>query len=56
MMQFFFIMLQKANGGVVMVNFYTAYINCQPGNITDDIGYATLGQVAGKKSLSQGIK
>ncbi|XP_041454046.1 dipeptidase 1-like [Lytechinus variegatus] len=36
----------KENGGVVMVNFYTKYINCPPQNVTADDGYATLAQVA----------
>nr|XP_054763318.1 dipeptidase 1-like [Lytechinus pictus] len=36
----------KENGGVVMVNFYTKYINCPPQNVTADDGYATLVQVA----------
>ncbi|XP_072013991.1 dipeptidase 1-like [Amphiura filiformis] len=36
----------KENGGVVMVNFATKYINCPPMNITDDTSYATLAQVA----------
>ncbi|XP_054748278.2 dipeptidase 1-like [Lytechinus pictus] len=34
------------NEGVVMVNFYTEYINCPPGDISDDRNYATLSQVA----------
>jgi len=36
--------LQKENGGVVMVNFYDAYINCYPINQTTP----TLAQVAGR--------
>eukprot|EP00057_Strongylocentrotus_purpuratus_P010722 XP_011665196.1 PREDICTED: dipeptidase 1-like [Strongylocentrotus purpuratus] len=48
----------KANGGVVMVNFYTKYINCPPANVTADDNYATLGQVAvqGKKNGSPFIR
>ncbi|XP_003726873.2 dipeptidase 1 [Strongylocentrotus purpuratus] len=34
------------NKGVVMVNFYTAYVNCPPGNVSDDLTYATVFQVA----------
>lgn len=34
--------MTKKNGGVVMVNFYDKYINCEPTNQTN----ATLGQVA----------
>ncbi|XP_072014131.1 dipeptidase 1-like [Amphiura filiformis] len=36
----------KKNKGVVMVNFYTKYINCPPANITADVNYANLTQVA----------
>ncbi|XP_071488261.1 dipeptidase 1-like [Diadema antillarum] len=36
----------KENGGVVMVNFYTLYINCPPGNISADTSEATLDQIA----------
>lgn len=36
----------KENRGVVMVNFYTKYINCPPANVTADDNYATLAQVA----------
>merc|ERR1711962_1769520 len=33
------------NNGVVMVNFYTKYINCPPLNKTDDVNEATMEQV-----------
>ncbi|XP_041454447.1 dipeptidase 1-like [Lytechinus variegatus] len=36
----------KENKGIVMVNFYTLYINCPPNNVTADPSYATLAQVA----------
>ncbi|XP_063951321.1 dipeptidase 1-like [Lytechinus pictus] len=36
----------KENKGIVMVNFYTLYINCPPNNVTADPAYATLAQVA----------
>eukprot|EP00057_Strongylocentrotus_purpuratus_P034965 XP_797213.4 PREDICTED: dipeptidase 1 [Strongylocentrotus purpuratus] len=36
----------KENKGIVMVNFYTYYINCPPGNVTADDTYATLAQIA----------
>nr|KAG5687969.1 hypothetical protein BaRGS_023093 [Batillaria attramentaria] len=35
--------LTKANGGVVMINFYSLYINCFPNNISEPNG--TLSQV-----------
>ncbi|KAJ8042266.1 Dipeptidase 1 [Holothuria leucospilota] len=38
--------LVKENGGVIMVNFYTVYINCPPMNITANVSEAELSQVA----------
>ena len=38
------ILFQPANGGVVMVNFYSLYINCAP----NEQPTATLSQVAGR--------
>ncbi|KAJ8042267.1 Dipeptidase 1 [Holothuria leucospilota] len=38
--------LVKENGGVIMVNFYTGYINCPPMNISDNTNEAELAQVA----------
>ncbi|XP_071823649.1 dipeptidase 1-like isoform X2 [Apostichopus japonicus] len=37
--------LVRANGGVIMVNFYTKYINCPPNNVTADLETAELVQV-----------
>ncbi|KAJ8042269.1 Dipeptidase 1 [Holothuria leucospilota] len=36
----------RENGGVIMVNFYTRYINCPPLNISNNIDEAELFQVA----------
>ena len=39
--------MQKENGGVVSVGFYSQFINCPPTNVSSNRSHAVLEQVAG---------